>query len=89
MTGTVSYIFDQRVVWIIVRIRQAFVQNFAEGVDNFKIGRLVIPSHIIGFSDITTVDHPPDGFAMIPHIEPIADLLSIAINWERLALNSV
>ena len=89
MTRPVGYKLNQLTVREVGRIRPEFVQNPANGVNDFQVGRLVIAANGIGLADTAFLNHLPDGLAVIFHIQPVAHLLTIAIDRQRLAIAGV
>ena len=52
--------------------------------------RLLIPApYIISLADFTRLQHAADSRSVVLHIEPVTDLLTVAVDRERLACKSI
>src|SRR5690606_24627777 len=77
---TVGDIFDQRV-------------RFAEGVeergDHLKVAALVACTDVIYLAGAAVLIRQPDGTAMVIDVDPIADVLPVAVDRKRLVVHRV
>ncbi len=65
------------------------VEKGAEGVDDVEVGALVVAADVVGFADAAALEHGAEGAAVVEDEEPVADLLAVAVDRQRLALEGV
>lgn len=70
-------------------VRPQLVEKFTDGIDNLQIGFFATPTDIVSFSDAAAGEDGADGAAVILYVEPVANILAVAIDWERFAGASV
>jgi hypothetical protein len=61
-----------------------FIKDRAECANHIQIGLLVPASDIVRFAEFACIENTPDGRTVIPDIEPVADLLAITVDRQRL-----
>ena len=65
--------------------RCEFVQQRAQGMNNINIRFLVPATDVIGFTETAGLQYAPQGTAMVADVQPVAHLLTITIDRQRLA----
>ncbi|MNN84410.1 hypothetical protein D3C81_2015660 [compost metagenome] len=58
-------------------------------MDDFQIGFLVPAAYVIGFAKPAPRQHLADRRAVVAHVEPVSDILAIAIYRQSLARQSI
>src|ERR1019366_4092888 len=66
-------------------VRPQFVQQPANGADNFEVLFFAPPTDVVGFSDPAVREHGTNRAAMILNVKPVANVFAITIHRERLA----
>ena len=89
VAGAVGYISDLGGVRGSIGAGGFCIEEGAEGVYHIEVRALIEAADIVSFADAPALQNKPDGCGMVFHVEPIADLLSIAIDRERLAVEGV
>jgi hypothetical protein len=54
-------------------------------VDDFEVGALVAAADVVGLADAAVGEDGADGAAVVEDEEPVADLLAVAVDRQRLA----
>ena len=85
MARTVLHIGDLLLVLLAIGSRAEFIKNCAEGVNDVQIRLLVPAANVVGFAQLARFQNAPDRRTMIFDVEPVANLLAIAVNRQRLA----
>src|SRR5579872_6795366 len=62
-----------------------FIKSRADGVHDLKIWLLISSTDVIGLADFPASENGPDSIAVICNIQPVAHILAVTINWDRLA----
>ena len=88
MAGAVGHILDERGLRRMWRLGQAR-PDLTDTRDHGQVGGLVTTANIIALARLAVTHNGPDGLAMVFNIQPVADLLSIAIHRQRAALQSI
>lgn len=68
-----------------VGARLLLVEDGAEGLDHVEVGLFVPAADIVGLAQLPGFEDPADGAAMVLDVEPVADLLAVAVDRHRLA----
>ena len=76
---------DLLFVRLAVGTRAEFVEDSAQGVDDVEIGLFVPAADVVDLAHPASFQNAADGAAMVFHIEPVADLLTVAVDGQRLA----
>ena len=66
-----------------------FVEQIADGLHHFQIALLIVAPDVVGLSHSPFGQDQQQRTGMIFHIEPVADLISLAIKRDRLAREGV
>src|SRR6267154_2875771 len=66
-----------------------FVYTVANGLDNLDIALLVPAANVVSLSHSSSIQDDCNRFAMVLHIQPVANVLAIPINGKRLAVACV
>ena len=85
MTGTVGNEGDLFLVGLTVRSGAKLIEDGAKGMDDFQVGFFVPAANVIGFPDPARFENSPDGTAVVLDVEPVANLLTIAVDGQGLA----
>ena len=67
----------------------AFAEFLDDEFDNVDVAHFVMPTDVIDFSDPSLADDHVDGFAVVFHIKPVADIQSFTVNRQRLVVQAV
>ena len=59
--------------------RTAFIQNGADLVQDLEIVALIVAADIVGFAAPALVEDKVDGLAVVEHVEPVADVGTVAV----------
>ena len=89
MPRAVSDIGDLRVVGGPVESGGFRIEEGAEGFHDIEVRSFVESADIVGFTRAAALQNKPDGGGVVLDIEPVANLLPIAIDRERLAIEGV
>ena len=65
------------------------IQHVADGLNNGQVRWLVPATDVVCFTGGAACEDRKYGFAMILYIQPVPDLLAVAVNGQRLAAQSV
>lgn len=84
---SVGHIGD--LIAIGARLRHHLVEQIADGMNDVQILFLVVTANVVGLADHSCGDHGIECTRMILNIEPIADLVALAINRQRLAIQRI
>lgn len=74
---------DLLLVELAIRARREFVKECANRVDNLKVRFFIPTADIIGLPNPARFQNAADGGTVIAHIEPVANLLAVAVDGER------
>ena len=85
VAGAVRDVGDLFLVGLAVGARAEFVEHGAEGVDDVEVGLFVPAADVVGLAHPARFENAADGAAMVFDIEPVADLLAVAVDGQRLA----
>lgn len=76
-------------VTVVGVLRYHFLEQVADGFYDFQVGLFVVATDIVGFTQITLLGHQNQGAGVVFHVEPVPDLLAVAVHRQRLARQSV
>jgi hypothetical protein len=62
-----------------------FVEERAEGVHDLDVGLLVPAADVVDLAGLAGLQDGADGAAVVGDVEPVADLLAVAVHGQRLA----
>ena len=88
MTGTVCHVGDEVHILAFLSAQQA-IYGVDKHLDDVDILPLVEATDIISACYLTFVENKVDGTGMIDDIEPVAHVLALAIDGQRLAVTDV
>ena len=60
-----------------------------EDLDEVDVLPLVETADVVGLSDFTFVENHVDGPGVVDHIQPVADIFALAVNWKGFAMADV
>jgi len=83
--GSIGNVGDLFPVALPIGTGGKFVQNGAQGVDHVEIRLFVPSSDVVGLPHPAGLEDATDGGSMVLHEEPVAHLLTVAVDGERLA----
>ena len=87
VTRAIRHIGD--LIAIRARFRHHLVQQIADGVYHLQILLLVVTANVVGLSDQASGHHLVERARVVFHIEPVTDLVTLAIDRQRLAIQRV
>ncbi len=58
-------------------------------LDDFKVGRLVAATDIVGLTRAAVLQHQPDRFAVVVHVQPVPHLLPVPVDRQRFAAQGI
>lgn len=70
-------------------LRHHLIEQIADGVHDLQILFFVMTTDVVGLTDSASGDHGVERTGVIFHIEPIADLVTLAIDRQRLAFQGI
>jgi len=76
-------------IWFTIGARREFVKECANRMDDLKVRFFIPTADIISLPNPASFQHAADGGTVIAHIEPVANLLPIAVDREWLSCKSV
>jgi hypothetical protein len=85
VAGPVGDVADLFAVGFAVGTRTQFVEQRADRMDDFEIGLLVPAADVVGLARTAGIQDAPDGAAVVPDVEPVANLLAVTIDRQGLA----
>ena len=85
VTGAVLNVGDLLLVGLAVGARAEFVEDGTEGMDDVEVGLLVPAADVVDLAYPARFEDAADGAAVVFHVEPVADLLAVAVDGQRLA----
>lgn len=88
MTKTVGHISDEVEVCTL-RTAEEAINSSDDSLDDIYILPLVEASNIVGLGNGSVVEDGIDGTRVIHYIQPVAHVLALAIDRERLAMANV
>ena len=65
------------------------MQLVDDGLDDEDVGALVVAAHVVHLADLAAVCHHINGLAVILHIQPVADLHTVAVDGQLLVVLDV
>ena len=65
------------------------IHDGADGGDHVDVGHLAVAADVVGFAGSAFFQHQGDGLAVVADVEPVADVESVAIDRERLAVERI
>ena len=83
MAGAIGHELDQLLARAIVR--NQLVENSADAPHNFDVPAFVTAAHIVGLPDPTALGDEVECPRVVLHEEPIANILSLAVDRQPLA----
>lgn len=89
VAGAILHVSDELRVRAMRRVGDKLIQQRAEGVDNVDVGALVVAADVVALADVALLERRDDSAAVVLNIEPVADLLAVAVDRQRLALKGV
>ena len=89
VAGAVGDVGDLRVVRFAVGARGAFVEDRADAVNDFEIRAFVEAADVVGFAGAAFGEGEPDGGGVVFDVEPVADLLAVAVDGEGFSFEGV
>ena len=88
MAGAVRHIGDEVVVGAF-RTAQEAVGDADEGLHDVDVLPLVEAADVVGLGDLPFVEDQVDGAGVVLHVQPVADVLALAVHGQRLAVPDV
>ena len=88
MTSTVCHVGDEVHILALLTAQQA-INGVDKHLDDVDVLPLIETTDIIGISNLTLMEDEVDGTGMIDDIEPVANVLTLAINRQRLAMADI
>ena len=65
------------------------IDQIADRLNDFDVGLLVPAPNVVGIAGSSLAQHSGDGVAMILHVEPVANVLAVAVHWQWLAVSRI
>lgn len=59
------------------------------GLDNIDVGALIVAADVVDLADAALLQDQVDGVAVILDVEPVADVLAVAVDWQLLVRQRV
>lgn len=87
VTGTIRYIGD--LIAVGADLGHHFIQQIADGMNDVQILFLVMAADIVCLADHTSGNHGIKRAGVIFHIEPVTDLVTLAVHRQRFAIQRV
>ena len=88
MTETVGDVGDEVEIFSFLTTEEA-VNGIDDYLDDVDVLPLVEATDVVGFGYFALMEDKVDGTGMILHEQPVAYVLTLAIDWERLAVADV
>ena len=66
-----------------------FVDRATDCLDDFQIGAFAVATDVVDLTHPSPLEHEPDCAAVVGHIQPVPDLPAVAVDRQRLALQTV
>ena len=92
MTLPVGHICDQVVGdkgFSRIAVRQQLLQRIQHGMYDLNVLPLVMAADVVGLEEPALLLHHVDSLAVILHIQPVADILSVAVHRQRAPVKRV
>ena len=86
MTGTVCHVGDEVHILALLSAEQA-IYGVDKHLDDIDVLPLIEATDIISISNLTLMEDEVDGTGMIDDIEPVANVLTLAIDRQRLTIS--
>ena len=85
MAGAVLDVGDLFLVRLAVGARAELVEDGAQGMDDVEVGLFVPAADVVNLARPARFEDTADGAAVVRDVEPVADLLAVAVDGQRLA----
>ena len=79
MAGAVCDEGDLLLVELAIGAWREFVEECANGVHDIKVRFFIPTADVVGLPHPASLQHAADGGTVVAHIEPVADLLAVAV----------
>ena len=89
VTRPVGDISDLATIGLPIRTRAEFIEQITQRVHHLQIGLFIPAADVIHLAQASGRKDPANGTAVILDVEPVTNLLTIAINWQRLTRQRV
>ena len=89
MPGAVAHVGDLARVRLAIGAWLQRIEPGAQGVHHLEVGLFVPAAHVVGFARHPALEHSAQRTGMVAHMEPVAHLLTVAIDRQRLARERV
>ena len=80
---------DLVLVELAIGAWREFVEECANGVHDIKVRFFIPTADVVGLAHAASLQHAADGGAVVAHIEPVADLLAVAVDGERFSSQGI
>ncbi len=87
MTGAVGDVGD--LIAVGAGLGHHLVEQITDGMNDVQVLFLVMTADVVGLADGTSGDHGIERASVIFHIEPVTDLVALAIDRQRLAIERI
>ncbi|MNE07535.1 hypothetical protein D3C80_1001580 [compost metagenome] len=87
VAGAVGHIGD--LITIGLGFRHHLIEQIADGMHHLQVLLLVVTADVVGLTHHASGDHGIERAGMIFHIEPVTDLVALAIHRQWLAIQRV
>src|SRR5690554_49012 len=87
VAGTIFYVGDQ--VPVAAFLRAELLEDVADGVHYFNVLFFVVAADVVGFAGFAFGDDFVEGAGVVFHVEPVANLVTFAVDRERFAFQGV
>ena len=88
MTGTVCHVGDEVHILAFLSAEQA-INGVDKHLDDVDVLPFVETTDIVGISNLSLMENQVDGTGMIDDIEPVANVLTLAIDRQRLTMADI
>ena len=89
MAGAILDVGNLILVRFAIGSGAEFIKDSAQGVNNVEVGLLVPAADVVDLAHPTRFKDAADGAAVVFHIEPVAYLLAVTIDGQRLASQGI
>jgi len=76
-------------VTVVGVLRYQFLEQVADGLYDFQVGLFVVAADVVGFTQLALLGNKNQGAGVVFHVEPVPDLLAVAVHRQRFARQSV
>ena len=80
VAGAILDVGDLVGVGLAVGARAEFVEDGTEGADDVEVGLFVPAADVVDLADLAGFQHAADGAAVVLDVEPVTDLLAVAVD---------